>query len=128
MRENPFEGLIVATAAFDAEVREISGKCSRCGLDRGGIVRRGQSKREAGICACKPAEEIVCGEARFVRKHSGARVSLTCPGCGYKQYDIKASSARGHGAEAECARCGARGPVEDVRQEGRRRERSRNGA
>ena len=60
---NPFEGVIAATAALDAEVREISGKCSRCGLDRGGIVRRGQSKREAGICACKPAEEVVLGES-----------------------------------------------------------------
>jgi len=53
---NPFEGLIEATAAFDADVREISGKCPRCGLDRGGVVLRGQSKREAGICTCAGEE------------------------------------------------------------------------
>ena len=63
MAGNPFEGLIAATAAFDAEVREISGKCAGCGLARGGVVPRGESKREAGICTCGPAVEMVLGES-----------------------------------------------------------------
>lgn len=57
MSGNPFERLIAATAALDADVRKASGKCPRCGRDRGGIVRRGQTKREAGICVCREQQE-----------------------------------------------------------------------
>ena len=54
MSANPFAALNKAVAAVDEDARNASGKCARCGLDRGGIIPRGQTRREAGICNCAP--------------------------------------------------------------------------
>lgn len=48
------------------------------------------------------------------RKGKGRSISLTCPLCGYTQYDIAPGSQKGSAVEVDCARCGAQGPVQDV--------------
>ena len=56
MSGNPFAGLNKVLELLDKDTRTASGKCRRCGLDRGGIVPRGQTKQEAGICDCALGE------------------------------------------------------------------------
>jgi len=53
----PFE----AVERVDRDTRKASGKCARCGFDRGGVVLRGQSKRDAGICTCEEGGEATDG-------------------------------------------------------------------
>lgn len=54
---NPFAALNKALEVLDGGAREASGKCPRCGRDRGGIVPPGQTKADSGICDCDEREE-----------------------------------------------------------------------
>ena len=54
MSGNPFAGLNKVLELLDKDTRKATRKCLRCGLDRGGIIPRGQTRREAGICNCVP--------------------------------------------------------------------------
>jgi len=53
---------------------------------------------------------------RFIRRRGRGKrsISLTCPECGYLQYDVTPTSRRGSAEVVDCARCGHEGPVEEV--------------
>ena len=57
MSGNPFAALNKALEIVDTDTRKASGKCPRCGKDRGGIVPSGQRKQDVGICTCPPERE-----------------------------------------------------------------------
>lgn len=51
----------------------------------------------------------------FIRRRGrGRSISLTCPECGYTQYDIQPRSRRGSEDVVDCARCGFIGPVTEI--------------
>lgn len=54
---------------------------------------------------------------RFERRRGKGKrtISLTCPKCGYKQYDVQPGSRRGSAAVVGCARCGFEGEVVEVK-------------
>jgi len=53
----------------------------------------------------------------FIRRRGkGPRtISLICPKCGYKQYDVKPTSRRGCESIVDCAQCRFEGSVKEVR-------------
>jgi len=67
------------------------------------------------VDTCQPLD--LSEENTFIRRRGkGPRtISLSCPRCGYKQYDVTPTSRRGCELIVDCAQCGFEGQVQEVR-------------
>ena len=47
-----------ALQEIDKDLRSVAGTCPKCGKATSGVVLAGQSKEQAGICACSDVEDV----------------------------------------------------------------------